>query len=421
MKFITKLKVTIDRIDQAFELGDLTILIGRPNSGKTRILRKILQNVNSLKKSFESRPDWRNRMTQSTQIGIDLEYNPELIKKWDPSPKLVESARPISEQITPMAGAMSQINESAKKMDKKIKEFGVDRVTEYDGTRALTHQGSGIQNMAHLTHQIGQEHDFVLIDEPENNQFPDGKLQILKTIISLLDKKQIIVATHDPTIINPYLIKKLIGENQDVIVYSFNGNSFSKINFVNEEDPETHIGYLRQTFSTKPVHLIVEGKTEVYAFQALLQKYCIEEKVNHYPKILNKISVSHLEGNGWEVNLSHIPDPEYYSVLMLLDGEHSQKVSGYKFEENFEIINDIDNIKKEKINLRCLNLRDIEEIFDGIFKNKKADDLRKGKPWVLAEEILNCQDRITDILKKDDKTREIYKIIQWAVRETIKR
>jgi AAA15 family ATPase/GTPase len=162
-------------------------------------------------------------------------------------------------------------------MDDTIIELGNNKINQKGSHVNLNVQGSGLQNIIKIFEESFSP-EFILIDEPEISQFPYGKIEILKHLIESLEKKQIVIATHDSTIINQYLIKKFL-KNKDykIIIYSFCIDKFNKIDFNSNLNPEIHCGYLNQTLSGRPTHLIFEGQTEYYAFQALIHKYCLEK------------------------------------------------------------------------------------------------------------------------------------------------
>jgi len=412
MRLIKKIKIEIPGVNQEFELGDLTIFIGRPNSGKTRILKTIFSKAGQIRGILKNNPNHNQRVREASRIGVDIggeEINEDMREL------IVDSPRSTQGNIDAYTTGLSRINKSAKKMDPTIVDFGNHGVMQNGAHRNLDIQGSGIQNMMQIISLSNQDNNFLLIDEPEISQFPSGKIQILSRILELLDEKQILFATHDPTLINQYLIKKILeGKQSKVIIYSFCGSEFKKIEFDSVLDPEIHCGYLSQTFSGKPIHLVVEGQTEFYAFQALLHKYCLNKKIHDFPKIINKICVSYLAGGQWKINIHHLPPPEYYRVLMVLDGEYKKDIGSYKFTEDFKVINSINEIEDEKVNVLCLKAKNIEEAFGSIFTNSN----KFAKPIELSENIWKADNSIIDKLSGgSDEERQIYEIIEWVTKK----
>jgi len=297
MKFINKVKIDIPAVNQEFELGDLTIFIGRANCGKTRVLKEINNKMINTGGFFKKDVPFHLIQKNVEKIGVELG---DVIDKV--TPLLISSPRPIVGKIDTYTEGFNNIQKSSNKMDPTIDDFGNHGVMQDGKHRNLDIQGSGIQNLVQIFAKTHQEENFILLDEPEISQFPIGKIEILTRIIDILHNKQVLLATHDPTLINQYLIKRIMKDEKfKIVIYSFCEGRFEKIDFVSDLDPEIHCGYLSQTFSAKPIHLVFEGQTEFYTFQALLHKYCLNKKVHNFPKIINKINLSHLAGKQWRI------------------------------------------------------------------------------------------------------------------------
>ncbi len=413
MRYIKSIKMD-SPLSQDFELGDLTIFIGRSNSGKTRILKQIFERVGALKKNFQSNFDWEERIRFATRINLNIERN-KSVKLIDPL--IIESLRQNQSNIDILLSGLTNIENSAKKMDPTIESFGNNKLKQEGVSRALDLQGSGIQNMMQLFSKLDQDNNFILIDEPEISQSPLGKIEILKEILGLLKSKQVIVATHDPTIINQYLIKKLINNPSiKVVIYSYCKNRFEKIDFSNNIDPEIHCGYLSQTFSGKPFHLVLEGQTDFYAFQALLFKYCLINNIENFARAINRISLSYLAGNQWKINIPHLPPPEYYSILVILDGEHLEDISNYIDNEKINLINKIYDFKDGKVNILCLKSKNIEKSFEGIIQNNEEI----SKPYGLSDKIWTYKEDIIDKLEKtSEDSKQVFEILKWIISKNI--
>lgn len=412
MRFIDRLGINVPPINQEFELGDLTILIGRSNSGKTRILNELFRVGTNLNNILRSKKSFDDRMAQCKQIGVTLVTQEELGNK-DIKPIIISSPRTIVGRIDVTNTALNKITDSVKKMDNTLEEFGNAKAKQAGVQRGLETQGSGVQNLMQIISQSYEEGNFLLIDEPEISQFPIGKIEILRRIIEQLDEKQIVFATHDPTLINQYLIKKIKEEKKfKITIYSFcEEEKFKKIDFETDLDPEIHAGYLSQTYSGKPVHVIVEGQTEFYAFQALIVKYCLYKKLTKFPSILNKIGIGYLAGGQWKINIHHLPPIEYYTVLVVLDGEHKDALEEYKNSDRFKVINSVKNMAQRKTNIFCLNAINIEKAFKEIFPDIEESP---NKPHGLAERIWNAAD-IIERLKENYNSSQIYDIVSWLV------
>ena len=409
MRIIKEINVNIPEVNQKFELGDLTIFIGRPNSGKTRILKNIrdkMVEINNILRNHKGNPTQLNKSYE--QIGVDP------ISFTETTPKLIESQRYLVQntgQINSFAKGLQKIEDVAKRMDSNIKDVGNREINQRGKNYPLNTQGSGITNMLEIIAESSTS-NFLLIDEPEISQFPSGKIGILKHILESLEEKQILIATHDPTLLNQYIIKKYLkNKNYKIIIYSFTNNRFNKIDFDSRINPEIHCSYLSQALSGKPAHILFEGATEFYLFQALMPKYCLEEEKDKIPERINKIGLSFLGGNQWKENIHHAPNPELYEVLLILDGDKLKEFEQYSsmLPENITKINSVKEFSKGKINILFLKADNIEKAFAGIYENL-------SKPLGLGEKVWKEKREIIKLLKEtSEESKQIYEILEWAL------
>lgn len=398
MKFVENVKIDIQKVNQEFYLGDLTIFIGRSNCGKSRILATLHDKLQTIYHNYHDlKTRHPNAMSIYKEQGITIYPEP-------PAPysaNLLMSRRDPKGNLGGFSKSLARFAYSFGKIDPTIVDVGTTEVDlDNNKQRPISEQGSGFHSMGQIFETLNSRADVVLIDEPEVSQFPYGKIEILTHILEKAKKKQIIVATHDPTLINQYLIRKNIDENIKVIVYSFCDNKFERIDLTNC-DPEIHAGYLSQTYSGKPVHLIVEGQTEYYAFQALLFKFAQYAKIDHFPKFMNRISISYIAGGQWNINRHHLPDPRYYDVLVVMDGEHREKIENGDIGDNADFITSIDGAKSGSVNWYCIEPKTIEEEFTGIFSPVSMD-----KPIGLSMQIWAMEPNKIPI--------ELQNIVKWC-------
>lgn len=408
MKVIKNIRINIPQVNQEFELGDLTIFIGRSNCGKTRILTEIYNRANEFNKILQrhkKNPPETIRK-RASMINIELEKIPSKFL-----PVFIPAHRTIVNTITTYNTGLTKLTESSKKIDPTIEDFGNSGIKQDNENRSLNMQGSGIQNIMQIIPSINHSNDFVIIDEPEASQFPHGKIEVLRRLIELLEEKQVLFATHDPTLINQYLIKKLIKDKDyKIIIYSFCGDLFKKIDFNCIINPEIHCGYLSQTFSGKPIHLIVEGPTEFYSFQSLFHKF-LSKKNKKFLENFNKISISHIAGGQWKINVHHLPPPEYYSVLLVLDNCSDKNVDQLNISRPYKVINSIKEFEDGKLNILFLNVDKIEKAFEGIFEEPE----NIPKPTHLSWHIWNCEEIIEKLNETSDNSKQIYDIVQFII------
>jgi predicted ATPase len=414
MKFIEKAQIIIPELTQDFEFGDLTIFIGRSNCGKTCILNSLFnlaQELKSQARGIKHNSGQSIRFLEQKKITLNSKIDIDSI-----NPKLIALRNKKITNITAYREGYEKIEESVKNIDPTITELGNDGIRQNGQHKKLDIQGSGAQNLFQILSE-SLTPNFLLIDEPEISQFPSGKIEMLKHIIKQLDGKQIIISTHDPTIINQYLIKKFLGDKKHkIIIYSFCNNQFNKINFEPKLDPEIHCGYLNQTLSGKPTHLIFEGQTEYYAFQALLYKYCLERKVSSFAKKINNLSLSYLEGGTWQINIHHVPPPNLYKVLVIIDGEYKDKHNPESLPTNCKIIESVSEIEEGKINLMFLHAENIEKAFEGIYEEAEL----VNKPLILSEKIWTDDRQLIKLLMENsDNSKQIYDIVHWGITNAI--
>lgn len=234
-----------------------------------------------------------------------------------------------------------------EKYDKLIRKVdGADFETE------ISEQGSGVRSLVCLAVDIlfSPDKKVVLIDEPELGLNPFVKQEFLKFLLEQSQNKQIFIATQDPTFVNPVLWKN---NNVSVYFYSVIKDEFCKIDLgQNQEDPNTFAGYLPHTVSLKDIHIYVEGTSDAYIFQILLEIYLKETLPRTWFEVQNKIGIYHLCGDFWEHLLYTIPrDP--YKCIIILDGDKRENVKEVcqKYNKSkvntssFEFCEDVENVK----------------------------------------------------------------------------
>lgn len=196
-----------------------------------------------------------------------------------------------------------------------VKKFGSDELDT-----PIAEQGSGIRSLICLIIDIlsSPQANFILIDEPELGLNPAGKNALLQYLMQEADKRQIFIATHDPTFVNPVL-----WDNDKVALYLFSPTkgTFVNVNLTqNREDPSTFGGFLPHTVSLRKTHVYVEGCLDVYIHQIFLRKFLQSQYEDDWFRKLNKVGIFHLAGSFWEHILYTIPQTPYHSIV-LLDGD----------------------------------------------------------------------------------------------------
>ncbi len=361
------------KLRKRMELGDLTIIIGQSNSGKTRILNYINTKAklirDTLRFSIIKEPKFLD-------VKISKKFNKEI------KSELIPANRPIVSRLNDTEKFWSQAKTVIKDLDNNITEISSKSIN-------IKEQGSGIHSALQTMKTMYKENtDIVLIDEPETSLFPAGKITLLSKIIDLLEHKQVVIATHDPTFINKHLISQMDKENKfDIKIYSCSQGKFNQLNMIDGNlSPDIQAGFLTQTFSGKPVHLYVEGHTDFYVFQALLTKYCISRNISDFVNIINKIAIYQLNGSQWINHIGHLPDIKYYKTITILDNEYESKVR-HLSKDTFNNIIETGDLIKSKHNIGTFLSGAIEDVFS------KYLGKRPKKPYEMATNIWKMSNR----------------------------
>ena len=253
----------------------------------------------------------------------------------------------------------------------------------FDGFEdSIENQGSGTRSLIGLAWDIitMKEGSIIIIDEPELGLHPSAKQELLRLLLEEAKNKQIFIATHDPTFVNP-----IIWSGEDihvsVLLYSIYGGSFVNVDLnQSKEDPETFAGYLPHTTSLKKSHIYVEGPSDVYAFQIWLEKYLKKKYKRNWLEIFNEIGIYHLAGDNW-VHLLYTLPMEPYKCIVIFDGDKARKARDKptlvdickkynevkKFENvsKFKLYNDVGKINFNSDHpIYCLKRKEIEYYYD---------------------------------------------------------
>jgi len=206
------------------------------------------------------------------------------------------------------------------KIDDEKYENLIRKVDGEDFETEISKQGSGVRSLICLAADIlfSQNKRIILIDEPELGLNPFAKQEFLKFLLEESKEKQIFIATQDPTIVNPILWKN---DNVSVYFYSIVNEEFLKIDLKqNQEDPAVFTGYLPHTVSLKDIHIYVEGTSDVYIFQILLEKYLKETLPENWFQVLNRVGIYHLCGDFW-IHLLYTIPKHPYKCIIIMDGD----------------------------------------------------------------------------------------------------
>lgn len=287
------------------------------------------------------------------------------------------------------------------KIDDEKYENLIRKVDGVDFETPLSEQGSGVRSLACLAVDIlFSDAKIVLIDEPELGLNPLVKQEFLNFLLDESKERQIFIATQDPTFVNPILWKDK-KDRVSVYFYTPIEEKFIKIDLKqNQGDPNTFAGYLPHTTSLKDIHLYVEGTSDAYIFQILLEKHLKEKWHENWFEIMNKVGIYHLNGDNWKHLLYTIPKTPYRCAV-ILDGDKrktAEKVCGeyntltinaskFKFCEKIEDVKNTFGKKSHPV--YCLEKDCIEKYFIPDFgcANSPRDYKKKRDGPKKAEEL----------------------------------
>jgi AAA15 family ATPase/GTPase len=241
----------------------------------------------------------------------------------------------------------------------------------------IENQGSGTRSVICLAWDIitMDERSVIIIDEPELGLHPSAKQKLLRLLLKEAKNKQLFIATHDPTFVNP-----IIWSGEDihvkVLLYSIYDESFVTVDLNQSKgDPKTFAGSLPHTTSLKKLHIYVEGPSDVYALQVWLEKYLKKKYNRNWLEIFNEIEIYHFAGDNWVHLLCTLP-MEPYKCIVILDGDKAhtledvcKKYNAAKKIENiskFKPCKDVGeiNFNSDHHPIYCLKRREIEYYYD---------------------------------------------------------
>lgn len=241
-------------------------------------------------------------------------------------------------------------------------------------------QGSGIRSLIALLTEIYEKgKDIILIDEPELGLNPSAKQSFLKLLLELSKEKQFFIATHDPSFINPVLLKNY--EDVSIRFYSPIKDDFIKVEDVY---PSSFAGFMPHTTSLEKIHIYTEGFVDVNVFQGTLYNY-LRLKDSEWYKTWNEVGIYHLGGDNWKNFLYTVVKPPYKSIV-ILDGNKEEKVEeeidklnkygANKLFPKFGLCKSLNELEEalQRNNtcpIYCLQNEDIKEYFGGRDVDKK--------------------------------------------------
>lgn len=276
-----------------------------------------------------------------------------------------------------------------------------------DFETSIKEQGSGVRSLVCMACDIleAEKGSIIVIDEPETGLNPHVKQKFLNFLIDLSVDKQIFMATHDPTFLNPLFLN----ENKfAVFLYSIIDENFKKIGLDDvHKARDTFGGYLPHTTSMKKMHIYVEGWLDVLIFQIFLLKYLKNNKKfeNNWPELSNRIGIFHLGGDYFGDFLCTIPGKPYKKIV-ILDGDKKEKAKDlcqklktnkYKIPVDFHFRKDLrilgNYLTESRCPVYCLKKKGIEK-----YLKSKVNFNKKEGP-LIAEKMIEIPEEFSKIFK----------------------
>lgn len=322
--------------------------------------------------------------------------------------KAVDIRQYITEKNLPGEWLLNWRNQIKQLVDPKLIDYthSLNLLRDFNGTdfeSTFEEEGSGIRSVVCPIVDIIEREDakIVTFDEPELGLNPASKHKLLEFLLQLSGKRQIFIATHDPTFVNPFF---WTGHKVSVYLYSYFKQRFVKVNLEeSKQDPATFAGYLPQTVSLKHIHVYVEGSSDVYIFQVFLRKYLTKLRKD-WASIMNEIGIYHLGGDFWPHIFSTIPSCPPYKVLVILDGDKRETVEkelktnqelsriGFRFCATLgEVKNNFGTLKP----VYCLKKTEIDQYLS---TRSKVFDKKVDGP-AIAEKMVKVPDEIKEIFE----------------------
>ncbi|MCJ0621383.1 AAA family ATPase [Haloarcula hispanica] len=420
--------------------GDLNIIIGPNNSGKTSLLRAITKISKIERGRAPLQDSERFYEQQDRRVRLDFSFADEnIVLESDnmgslelpgegsfdePDVLFCETERLTDYKNTNLDEFLSDqlqsvdsekfLNALNEIVDPNIADLygsltgGGDlqlSTSDQDGNtlrHELNRHGSGVKSIAMLLADIyAADPDTLLIDEPEMGLYPAAKRRFLKLLLELSEVHQVFITTQDASFVNPLFWRD---SEQDISVYhySVSRNMQGRQPFLDLEvnEPSTFAGFLPQATSIKDYHLYVEGKDDVKVIRSYLHSFLDRAASGETQgDLLDRTEIYHLNGNNWEHFLSTIPSSPYSSVVLLdndMDGQADNVIrryeeSGYQSFPDFVKCEDTvdirENLRNSTVPVYLLNHDDISDYIGVDNKQDIAEEAWNKE--VIPREIVN--------------------------------
>ncbi len=278
--------------------------------------------------------------------------------------------------------------------------------------------GQGLNNLFLIVDSYlnFDENVSIVIDEPEISLHPDIQKNLFSRLMEISSKKQIIITTHSPYLVNFNVLEnggkifRVVKDNDCSNIYELDKSDYSTLSsfFLNLNNPHILSLEAREILFLHDNVILVEGQDDVIAYKKILSRNAIDNQVSFF---------------GWGVggydNFSKILDIMkklgYKKIFCIADGDEGAKK---EIETLKNIYNDYEfyNIKAEDIRDKKLNANESDmleaiekEINDNETCNK--DLLEKIKEYMLRRERNGLVNDLKDCNIKEEYLDDVDNLI----------
>jgi len=364
-------------IDEGYNLPKYTILVGKNNSGKSRLVvafyRKIPVNDQAHLPVFYISPERFGELSRSSSIEDENFTN----RHGRDQQKLKnQSSDFITDALSSFNGLVAQINRPPVKRTTRLKilaalnnkingiEFSYTTSDEHTGSNFLVNGrppnpqtdmfSSGTNQIIALMTQVMYfvyskryaEDAYLLLDEPDVHIHPDLQIEFIKFVVDVTKatRHKVIIATHSSSIISGFSSEEdvyIATKKTDELIFSHLNNQIQQLL------PALGSHSLSHAFNKAPL-LLVEGEDDQMVWQYA---------VRHSTKKLN----FHLVEAGSKDKLTEYENLVNQIALQLFDHPIAYEIRDRDYDANGvlgpETIDDKGVVKRAK--LRCKEIENL--------------------------------------------------------------
>lgn len=412
----------------------LEIRIGKDHDPQIRLVKrgkgtKALASKSSAISNFIAERIYFNYIpairTESTTINLIRDLLSRELRRLESDPKYIQALQQIADLQRPVldelekrvSGPLKEFLPSIKSVHLEISDIGRRyslrqdiSVFVDDGTlTSIEYKGDGVKSLSALgllkNHNPIAGVSILAIEEPESHLHPGAIHQVNEIIKQIAEQTQVIISTHNPSLINRENIKSNIIVSDGTASPAKSIANIRDVLGVKVSDNLTHANY----------SLLVEGETDARIMKAVLS--FLSEKISKALKN-NLLVVFPLGGTGKLSYKLGMLQNSLCATYTLLDGDNAAKVA-YTQAEKDNLISSVNSTlitipgMKESELEDCINT----EIYKDILLEKYEIDVSsyqfKGqKKW---------SDRLGEVCKGQGKilSDDLLRKIKYSIAELV--